>query len=95
MISEMFTVFDMVAEQWLEPFYQPTSDAAIRGFKEACNLDSHQFAKFPEDYILYKIGEFNGATGIISAHDPVKIAMATSFAPKSTNVRHLDLEAEA
>lgn len=79
MISEMFTVYDMVAESWLEPFFSPNSATAIRGFQEACELETHQFCKHAEDYALFKVGEFNGATGLVAAHEPARIAMATQF----------------
>lgn len=78
-MSEMFSVQDLVAEQWLEPFFAPTVDAAIRSFKEACTRPDHQFAKFPEDYVLYRVGTFDGRSGEVIGEGPAKIAMASSF----------------
>lgn len=87
MKSELFAVFDMAANQYIELFTGPTVDFALRGFKEACTTPDHQMAKFPEDYALYHFGCFDHILGIIEAQEPRKIALASSF----VNGRQIDL----
>ncbi len=79
MMTELFCVLDAAASRFVDPFCAPTVDAALRGFKEAVMTDGHQFAKFPEDYSLWKVGSFDPETGLLVGIVGVKIAMATDF----------------
>ncbi len=76
---ELFSVLDQAAERFIDPFPGITIDFAIRGFKEACMTEGHQFAKFPEDYALYHVGSFNVELGELIPKQANKIAMASSF----------------
>jgi len=79
MKTELFAIFDAAAERYIDPFPAPTLQVAIRGFQEACESDGHQFKKFPEDYALYHIGEFDAELGVLTGFEARKIAMASSF----------------
>ncbi len=76
---ELFAVFDQAAMRFLDPFPGVTVEFAIRGFKEACQQEAHQFAKFPEDYVLFHVGAFNAETGVVIPKTANKVAMASSF----------------
>lgn len=76
---EFFSVFDMAAERYIDPFPAPTIQVAIRGFQEACQTENHQFTKFPEDYALYHVGSFDPEMGLFEPCPAKKIAMASSF----------------
>lgn len=76
---ELFAVLDGAAERFLEIFCAPTIEFAIRGFREACAKDGHQFRKFPEDFALFHVGTFDCELGAIEPKTAHKIAMATSF----------------
>lgn len=77
---ELCSVFDQAARRYLDPFPAPTLEFAIRGFKEACQTDGHQFAKYPEDYVLYHVGSFDPEQGIIYPSKAThKIANASSY----------------
>lgn len=75
----LFSIYDLAAQQYIDPFPAPTTEFAIRGFREACTNPEHQFCKFPEDYALYHIGTFDPALGIIEPCEAHKIAMAMQF----------------
>lgn len=80
MNMEIFTVFDQAAKSYLEPFFTPTIEAALRVFKEACTREGHQFQKFPEDYVLFHVGSWDGKEGMVTPGTmPVKIAMALDY----------------
>lgn len=85
--EQCFTVYDQAAKQFLTPFFAPTVEYAVRGFRTACEKDGHQFNAYPEDYVLYSIGEFFPETGAMSSHDPVKIAMALDFVVAPSNIK--------
>ncbi len=78
-MTELFAVHDAVADRWLEPFSGPTIEFGIRGFKEACETDGHQFMKHAEDYSLWHIGTFDEALGVLEGFTARKVAMASSF----------------
>ena len=62
---ELFSVYDMAAEMYVEPFCAPTVQVALRGFQEACTTEGHQFRKFPEDYALYHVASYDGELGVM------------------------------
>ncbi len=79
MTCEIFSVFDAAAKRFIDPFTGPTLEFAIRGFKEACGTEGHQFGKFPEDYTLYHVDTFDMEQGVLIGSEGHKIAMASSF----------------
>lgn len=49
--------------------------SAIRGFRLMCKSDLSQLSKTPEDFRLWKIGEFDQDTGKLTAYKvPVMLA---------------------
>lgn len=79
MEMNVFTVFDSAASAYLEPFFAPTLEFALRGFREAVNKEGHQFAKFPEDYTLFHIGEFDQGTGALKPCEPRSLGVALTL----------------
>lgn len=76
---ELFSVYDSAAAKFMDIFCAPTIDFALRGFKEACMTEGHQFSRFPEDYVLWKVGSFDSDKGTVVEEIAVKVALATSF----------------
>ncbi len=76
---ELFAVFDAAAKRFIDPFCGPTLEYAIRGFREVCETDGHQFQKYPEDYSLFHVGSFDSELGALTPLEGHKIAMASSF----------------
>lgn len=76
---QAFSVFDAAANMFLEPFWAPTMEVALRGFREACQKEGHQFNKFPGDYQLFHVGEFDQETGECTAMAPRSCGVALSF----------------
>lgn len=80
MNDEIFSVFDACARRYLEPFFSQTVETALRGFREVCNREDHQFFRHREDYILYHIGNFDAEFGTITSFtEPRKVAMAVQM----------------
>lgn len=76
---ELFSVYDLASARFMDPFNAPTIEFALRGFKEACGTVDHQFRKYPEDYLLYHVGEFDPDHGLVAGWEPRQIAKATNF----------------
>lgn len=70
---EMFTIRDSKAEAYLSPFMAPTIAVAIRIISDTARDPKSLFFSHPEDYQLFKIGEFDEQTGIIKGvpHTPI------------------------
>ncbi|AXL15144.1 nonstructural protein [Microviridae sp.] len=75
----VFTVFDSMAEAYLQPFYSATVGLAIRSFSEAVNTSGHQFQKYSSDFTLFQIGEFDDSNGFIKMDDFRRIGVAQEF----------------
>lgn len=65
MILKVFAIRDAKVEAFLQPFFSPTTPAAIRSVSDAVNDPQHQFAKHVSDYSLWELGEFDDQTGLI------------------------------
>lgn len=79
MKTQIFSVYDSAAGRYLEPFFAPTPDVAIRGFREAANRPDHQFQKFPADYTLFQIGEYDAESGHIEPMPPHSLGNALQY----------------
>ncbi len=93
MIIELFSVWDGAANRYMDVFPAPTVDFAIRGFKEACQTEGHQFQKFPEDYVLFHVGQFDGESGEVGSVVIHKIAQALSYTFSAEFQDNLDINA--
>lgn len=79
-----FTVFDSAAMRYLEPFWAPTVEVALRMFRQIVNTPEHQFNRFPEDYSLFAIGEFDQETGRVSSYVELRsLGVAVTFLDRS------------
>ncbi len=75
----LFAIYDAAAKRYIEPFCADTHEVAIRGFRQACEKEGHQFNRFPEDYSLSHVGSFDPELGVLEPAPATKIAMASSF----------------
>ena len=57
----MYSVYDRVAEKFMGMFESINDGTAARAFYAACKTG--QMAQAPEDYQLYKIGQFDENKG--------------------------------
>lgn len=63
MIQKVFSVYDSKAEAFLPPFFCGTRGIAVRVFAQAANEAGHNFSKWPGDYTLFELGEFDDREG--------------------------------
>lgn len=69
MTRKVYTVRDSKAEVFNNPFYQTTHGEAERTFKALAQNKESMVGKYPEDYDLYYIGEFDDVKGNIMTLD--------------------------
>lgn len=78
-----YSVLDVKSKLFNFPHFQQTDGVAIRGFAQACEDESSNLNRYPEDFILHRIGEFNMETGeLIKCERPIIVASASEFVPK-------------
>lgn len=64
---KMFTVRDLKAGTYGQPFALPNRQVAMRTFSTWVANPESFFAKFPHDFELFEVGEFDQVTGLFSS----------------------------
>lgn len=74
---KMYSVRDAKAEIYNAPFYKRSHGEAERDFKNAITDDKNPNAKYPEDFDLYFLGDYDDQTGLVKPlNTPQHIAKA-------------------
>lgn len=66
---KMYTVFDVKSEAYLQPFFMQTKGQALRAWITSVNDPNTNFCKYPGDFTLFEIGEFDDSNGVITMYD--------------------------
>lgn len=76
------SVYDSKAEAFMRPMFVPAKGVAIRAFLDEANRESHDnlFYKYPDDYTLYLVSEFDEASGVFENVSPPELLMQGSVA---------------
>lgn len=61
-MKPIFVIKDRAIDGYGDPFAQPSSQHAMRWFRDLVNQADTPFAKHPDDYDLYSIGIYNEQT---------------------------------
>lgn len=69
MILKAFAIHDQKSKAFHTPFFKHTHGEAERDFKTAVNdtSSSSMLSKYPEDFDLYHVGEYDDQTGLFTA----------------------------
>jgi hypothetical protein len=68
----VYSIFDSAAKAYTSPFFMHNDGLAIRAFQDNVNAEQeNNISKHPDQFTLFKIGEFDDATGEIKT-DVVK-----------------------
>lgn len=65
---KIFAIHDAKAEAYLQPFFMANKGTAIRAITDTLAQREHQFSKYPEDFTLFELGEYDDSNGIVSPH---------------------------
>ncbi len=87
----IFTVLDTKAMAYLPPFFLPNEAVAKRVFGDMATDITHQFGKHPEDFTLYKLGEFEDCTAEIFQDKKAPVLVTTGLMIKGERDQY-DLE---
>lgn len=61
----IYSIFDKTAKQFGLPFFQINDETAIRMFSNLVNDKDSMLNKNPDDYTLFRLGEFDADSGIV------------------------------
>lgn len=74
------SIFDKKAEVYFTPYFAKTQGEALRMLSDLVNGRDNMVANHPEDFDLFKVGDFDEDAGIIDALvSPLHLASALDF----------------
>lgn len=76
--KKIYTVQDIKGDTYLPPIYYQNQVQASRAFETAVKDENSQFYKFPEDFVLLEIGEWDEDKGKLSPYSDHKIICTAS-----------------
>lgn len=80
---KVFSILDVKAESFLELICFTTIGEAERFVKNLVSKANTNFSKYPEDFVLYQIGEYNAVKGLLMPFDkPSHVGKLLDFVPK-------------
>ena len=69
-----YTVFDKKSSTYIPPFFVHTNREAIETIEPILKLRKSKLAEFPEDFVIYKICDFDPQNGTLVMH-PVEVVI--------------------
>lgn len=83
MITKVFSVFDDAVKSFAQPFFAPTKESAIRSFRGLVEDKNALVNKYPHDYSLFELGEYDDQKGTLTSHmAPIHLGGAFEFMEK-------------
>jgi len=80
MITKAYSLFDVKAAVYGVPFFMHTRGLAIRAFTDLVNDPKSTPYKYPADFTLFEVGEFDDVNGFFKvAVSPVPVGKGTDF----------------
>ena len=83
MIIHAYTIYDRKALQYHSPFFAVADGAALRSFSDLANDPNTTIGKHPGDYVLYRAGAWDDASGQL-----LPVTVLEHIADASALVRH-------
>jgi hypothetical protein len=79
-IYKIYTIFDSKIGTYHNPFYAKSRGEAIRIFTEACNDSNSNLFKYPTDFTLFELGEYDDESAAFNTlPTPYSIGLAQEF----------------
>nr|WAE43871.1 MAG: nonstructural protein [Microviridae sp.] len=81
---KIFAVYDSKAEAYLPPFFLLSRGMALRSFTEIATDGKSQIFKYPADFTLFELGEYDDSNATFSLHEAkISLGSALEFASVS------------
>lgn len=83
MVLKIYTVYDSKTQAYLPPMFMRSKGEAVRSFEAAANDPQSTLCKYPADFTLFEIGEFDDQTGTLSMYEAkISLGVAVEFKQK-------------
>jgi len=76
---KMITIKDMKAQTYMRPSFFPSIAEAVRGFQDIANNGDSMVSRYPNDFRLLHIGEFDSSTGAVIQIPETDLGSAADF----------------
>lgn len=70
MITRCYSIYDRKALAYHLPYYAVSDAVAVRTLSDVVGDPQTIFGRHPNDYVLYYVGDFNDANGVLVPHSP-------------------------
>lgn len=79
MKKHLFSVRDVIADTFAQPFVSHNPNTAMRDFAHACQDNSSAIFRSPESFQLFHVGFYDDESGTLESITPQLVANATQF----------------
>ncbi len=86
MKTQIYAIFDTAAGVYQKPFFGLSDGEVKRSFMDVCTSADHPVGKHPEDYSLYRLGNFDDNTGLLINEDNECLCTAHEIISQSRNI---------
>lgn len=84
-LKMVYCVYDDKADAYLEPFIARSDGEAIRMIATVAVDPNHMFGKYPTDYCLFRVAEWDEWLGLLYPTEPKKMICTAADARKLAN----------
>ena len=78
----LYAVRDTKSMTFGRPFLLQNDEMAMRSFMSAVTGADEPMSEYPDDYTLYRIGEYDDTTGLIEGHNPDRVCTGLEMVAK-------------
>ncbi len=86
-----YTIYDVASGVYMRPFFSQADGQATRGFKDIATDAEHPVGQHPEDYTLYRCGDFNETSGTMKGEEIEKLITGLQCVSMDRNPKQDDL----
>lgn len=83
MVLKMFSVLDVASDLYGNPWFMASKGEAVRAFSELVNDGKTMPGRYPEQFKLMQIGEFDNESGTVSQDETVSLGLGTDYIRKA------------
>ncbi len=71
MKTQIYSIFDTASGTYQKPIFARVDGEIVREFGNICTDKEHPCGQHPEDYSLFRLGNFNDRDGVVKNEDNV------------------------
>lgn len=76
---QAYAIKDIQSQLFTNPHFMTNETIALRAFEGACRNPETNFHKYPQDFSLYHVGDYDIVTAKMEAITPKQVANATQY----------------